>query len=275
MPISWTTGTIPDPEELDGDGNNSGVFSGDGLSASVRLRCDMGDFPAIAYNMLNTPTQWPYPMGEFPPMYCHSINWEKSPKQAGTADGQGFTWGTIDFVAQFRARTFELVEGTPPGGGDETVYYSEEVSSTYEMIALEGEDLYYEENSAAVPSGTHGKLVPGELYSVTYYGLAEGIDISPILGKVNNAEFTSPTTGNVCAAQTLLCVGGNKARQITSGANQGWTQTISFSYRPDTWNKVWVPTTAGGGVWSGILDSIGGTNVLLYATADFSGYLPS
>lgn len=261
MSIVWTSsGAIPAPEEL--HNTRTATYGMSGSSASVSLKCDEADAAEIVEDMVGNAVVWPY---EGPVLlYCSSAT-ISTMGEAGTQDGQGLVYQQAQIDATFSALTSD--------GAENPTYFDERLEPTCEMLVLPPDNFYWSSGSAdaLLPEEAPSKLRVGFDYYLTVFNqVSIPAHVLTHPGTVNASTVTSGSLGLTFAAQTLLYNPPLVSRSVSLGGSNRYTISYRLSYRADTWNKYWRTST---GAFAVIKDS-GGSTVLVYPTADFSGIVP-
>lgn len=124
-------------------------------------------------------------------------------------------------------------------------YVSRYYNFSIESVTLPGNTFEFTSDSQKIP-----ELAPivFPLVELTYVWRQvpdpyPSATITAALGKVNNAAFDVNFSPTVYVAESLLLIGADVKSYWSVGGRFSWDITYKFSYRPNTWNKLYRKST--------------------------------
>ena len=226
-----------------------------GLTATCRLLCDWGDRYTVANEVIGDSILYPHAPGSL------------ARAKTGTIEGFGKCERVGDLVVYTKAIVtvnFEQFDGEDDG----VDIFAESIEPLIEFITLSHEDFRWGSDTGdpLLPAEAPGMMIVGFDYVQTRYELsAVPAAVLTAIGHVNSASVSATLLGLTFAAQTLLFSSSVPTRTLKSDGTGKWTLTSRFSFRANTWNKVWRAETE-------TFESIyhkdgGGTPELIYPTS--------
>ena len=252
----------------------------DGNGASVTLGCAYADRFDLAQDLLSFRRVFPGYGGTGAPRVsnCDNIRgWGDATVQAASSDQ------ILDFVEARMDVTYEPLAADIPAPGTEP----------YDLVleTLEGEvdgkrldaSRFLWSDPASPPANPEFVVTPGESpvrqvnrmkWSREFIGLATlPVQLYPLIGKVNQAAFSSTVLGYTFQPETLRFNYPYASRTIRTDGATGWNLKLSMSFKEETWNKFW---RIQGGTGDGGYEDIyikNGPVYKNYPLADFSPVL--
>jgi len=130
------------------------------------------------------------------------------------------------------------------GGDGEQVIVSESLDAAAEFLTLPHQKLWwtYEGGDLSNPIGRDvpiGRLVRLVNWNYTIHHVLRVTDqVVKLVGHVNLAEVKSPTLGLTFEPETLLYNGPRMSQEITVSGFRSRSLEMSYTFRPDGWNKL-------------------------------------
>ena len=154
----------------------------------------------------------------------------------------------------------------PFGLSGSSAFVTSETNYGGNMITLPGSA--YQFSGGTKVNQDVGRFIPEWEWRLTYYQMTsiDGATIGSLLGKVNSATITGPN-GLSCTAGTLRFDGGSHRVQVSTGFVFSYELSLSFMYRPVSWNQLMKPDG------TGFADVTDGSSNPIYATADLTPLL--
>lgn len=208
-------------------------------TASVTLQCSWSARYSLINDILLNQRAYPY-NGLLLPRTC-AIR-----PMPGTydADGQAIDYDDFALVTV----NYEAPGGEDDEGPQDPVdMVSEELEPTSEFVTQD-----YKKFSWYTSAGVYirelkedeapGRLVQGLALVRTFFNVPYlPASILSLPGKCNSSQFTSRLLGLTFAAETLLFTPPGLSRTLTTAGVSGWTMRTRFIYKPQGWNKFWIP----------------------------------
>lgn len=228
-------------------------------SPSVVLRCAWSSRHALVADLLGNRREWPHGTGDKPRAVSASIVPFPS-TEVGTITGQSHNYDDALVTVNYSSNV-------------ESDLVSESLEPTVEFQILDYKRFRWGSGSGdpLLEGEAPGKQLRGLNLVRTFYGLSSlPTEILTGVGKVHNASYVSSLLGLTFAADTLLFVPPSLNRTITTAGSRGWTATVKFVYKPETWNKFW---RASSGAYESIYLAGSGSAYESYPPANLSALL--
>lgn len=247
------------------------LLSWDGMnSGKVQLRCPWDQRFTVAADVVNR--LWPHgTLGAL----AGKIGIKPELGQAAPDAGQKFAYDFAILTVQYDVATLGGID-VVEGGSHDGQLYSESLEPTIEYQKLDhhmftwtnvsGRELY--ENEA--PSrAMRGMSLVRTLYNLT----AIPASILTLPGKTNEAEYVSAALGVTFPEETLLFAPQPARRVVLASGSKGWTLTIKFAYKEQSWNKFWRQDKSGTDKYDEVFDTVNGVVYKNFPPADMSDWL--
>jgi hypothetical protein len=199
-----------------------------GLRASVTLQVPWGDRWALMDDILSNSRSWP----KAPPAVtvlprAFSASCVPLPGGEYTEDGQGCNYSgdalvTVNYGTQITQTGAESIE---PSMDYDTMDHR-----LLHWTSGTGDTLL---ESEAPPIVMRSLNITRTRYKLS----AIPNEVLTCVGKVNSTTYTSAILGLSFNAETLLFQPGGIQRSFTDFGNSGFTLTMKFAFKPETWNK--------------------------------------
>jgi hypothetical protein len=226
-----------------------------GFSASVTVRCAWLDRFTLMADVIGR--QWP----DSAAAWCNSIGCVPD-KTNYTVSGQEIVYSDALVTLKYGTKVKDL--------------FSDSLEPTAEFITADHKQFRW---TAATGVPLLEAEAPGylmrscNLVRTLYQRPSIPADILDLVGTSNSAAYTSSTLGLTFGIEKLMFQPPTLNRAYKTNGTEGWTITVKFAYKPQTWNKFW-RAAAGGGVggWDTIYHVSGG-QYKPHPPSSFANYL--
>lgn len=218
-----------------------------GPTASVTLRCAWADRFNLRTDLINN-GYWPVAgAGGLAPR-CQSVNVRPEPSEYDEV-GQEIGYKNALLDVQY---SFDESAGSGGGGGGGTgrQLYTESFEPQMELVTPANKKYWYNQNEENNPGPGNKKdreFLEGDTppnirqYTFTinrtfYNWVSVPITFLTLLNHINDEEVTFPSLGLTFAKETLLFVPVNSQKSVSSEGTDGYTVSVKFVYRPQSWN---------------------------------------
>lgn len=197
-----------------------------GINAQVTLRCDWEDRFALMQDILTVSKD--YPQSGF------NVNPQAYACACRPAEGKATSVGQINYyeyalvTVSYSTKIKDLV--------------SESIEPTVEFLTLDHKRFRWgaADGDVLLEGEAPGMQMRGMNIVRTLYAIQQvPAAVLTSMGKSNDAAYTSQLLGLTFDTETLLYHPPNLSRVITSAGTEGFTLTMKFQYKPETWNKYW------------------------------------
>lgn len=235
------------------DGSPTEMWTENGLTATVHLRCVWANRYTVMGDILNNIRGYPNLLSTEGSPISWAATGSITPVARNTAvasDEQSVKYEQALLEIQYQpTENNRTGAGTPE---DPYVYslFSESLEPTAEFLTVNPEGLFWE-NDGLIPlkhEEAPGMLIPSFDYMQTRYRLSTiPSEVLTLIGHCNDAEIKSELLGLDFPAETLLFQPPTMSRQIDSNGDGLWTLHTRYQYKASTWNKYWRSNRASAG----------------------------
>jgi hypothetical protein len=272
MPLAYST---VDCTELFGSRNESYSIPTVGQS-TVTLQCAWNDAINLVGDILDNRRSDPLHVG----MFANAATIKAAPT-GYSQDGQVLIPALANVQVTYGTLTLEERESVNAGEDPNAEVISETIEPTIEFITLDYKNYAWVDGTGVVipddmlkQDEAPGRLMPGAKIARSWKRVQSlPVGICNLMGKVNEDPYTSLFLGLTFAAETLLYMPPVLTRTITRTEILAWNVSMSFGYKPQTWNKYWREKTQ---AYSSIYvkgSTTSYTEYKNYPTADLSSVL--
>lgn len=237
----------------------------EGVAAQVTLQCYWADRFALMADLLagNAGQGRVWPNGGF-----------VIPPKAANCASKPFP---AEYITVGQACVYEFALVTVNYSHKIVDLISESLEPTAEFVTVDHKQFRWTDAFGPVllEGEAPGFLVKGCNLVRTLYNIPSlPANMLSLIGKSNDALYTSALLGVSFDEETLLFQPPTMNRTFTTTGTTGWTLQMKFAHKPDGWNKFWrASKNNGAGGWDEIWHINGLAVYKPYPPDDFSLYL--
>lgn len=236
-----------------------------GIAARVTLRCAFADRFALMADLIANNRVWPNGGFTIPPL-VQGASSQPFPAQYTTV-GQVCVYDYALVTVNYSHKIVDV--------------FTESLEPTAEFVTVDHLKFAWgaADGIPLLEAEAPGFLLKSCNLVRTLYNLPSlPANLLDLIGKSNDADYTSALLGLTFPEETLLFQPAMPTRTFTTTGTTGWTLQLKFSYKPQGWNKFWRAGAAGdnpgeAGNWDQIYYVESGDVYKPHPPADFSAYL--